>query len=122
MRESTYSGSTVAAPELLHALRARSHRSPNITAVLHWSVEVHRRLLRYRRKEGIERIEPTEKKPTAAGATKCQAMLDAAPPIKGWLTVPWFLGANIPGKKAQEWLFSLAEAAAILRRAQQVGT
>jgi cyclohexanone monooxygenase len=115
----TYLGLTVAGFPNFFMLSGPQSPFANIPAVLHWSVEFIGQVLSYLRERGIERIEPTEEA-TAAWGDKCEALLDAAPPIKAGLTVSsWFLGANIPGKQPSV-LFYFGGAAAYFDELQQV--
>ena len=91
----------------------------NIPAVLDRSVAFIGRILRYLSDRNLDRIEPTENATQEWGA-KCQALLEAAPPIKAGLTVnSWFLGANIPGKKPSV-LFYFGGAAGYFDQLDQV--
>jgi cyclohexanone monooxygenase len=115
----THLGLTVAGFPNFFMLSGPQSPFANIPAVLDQSVAFIGRVLRYLRERNLVRIEATEEA-SAEWAEKCQALLDAAPPIKAGLTVSsWFLGANIPGKKPSV-LFYFGGAAGYFEELAQV--
>jgi cyclohexanone monooxygenase len=91
----------------------------NIPAVLDRSASFIGHILSRARAQDAQRIESTEEAVKAWGE-QCQALLDAAPPIKAGLTVSsWFVGANIPGKKPSV-LFYFGGAAAYFAELDKV--
>jgi cyclohexanone monooxygenase len=115
----THLGMTVAGFPNFFMLSGPQSPFANIPAVLDQSASFIGRLLTHAGDRGAHRIESTDAAVKAWGE-QCQALLEAAPPIKAGLTVSsWFVGANIPGKKPSV-LFYFGGAAAYFAELDKV--